>query len=450
LLGWGYLIVRREIIRPSSIMAVARNGRDYVLPEGNGQARSRSSRFREMFRPEFENARELLENIVDQRTRELITAFEFSQEIVRQPDPGRLMNLVTEKAQTLLAADSSAVCLIEPEGATLQLMAVRGEVAARIELPESSYDQEPIQVVSQGPPAYSSEACANCAFFKAVDSPNTISVPFVSGEQKLGTLCMARGAERPFSGDDRRALSLLANSAAIAISNVRLAEENQLRVRQAAVRDERDRLTAELHDNLAQTLAYLTITTNRVQDMLTDSENAAALTELEGLKSGADTAYTQVRSALSDLRRPPPSSIAFAQELAALVAVFRETSGVSTELITSESGAEELPELVQQQGLYIVREALMNVRRHAAASSVVIRVTDVGEEVHITVEDDGRGFDPAVASRETHLGLTIMQARAERCGGVLTVASAPGEGAQISARLPKERPGRTIRLELVS
>jgi signal transduction histidine kinase len=93
---------------------------------------------------------------------------------------------------------------------------------------------------------------------------------------------------------------------------------------------------------------------------------------------------------------------------------------------------------VQKQALNIVGEALVNVHRHAQARRVSVCIERAADrdEVRLVVEDDGRGFDLDSAGGEGHFGLTIMHARAVRCGGQLTVESAPDAGTRVVASFP--------------
>ena len=86
--------------------------------------------------------------------------------------------------------------------------------------------------------------------------------------------------------------------------------------------------------------------------------------------------------------------------------------------------------------MHIIRESLTNIRRHAQAQHVVVRVERVNDQARFTIEDDGCGFDPQAIVSDAHLGLTIMRARAERSGGTLKVESAKGVGTKVMAMFP--------------
>ncbi|MBI5714406.1 MAG: hypothetical protein HZC38_13440 [Chloroflexi bacterium] len=105
-------------------------------------------------------------------------------------------------------------------------------------------------------------------------------------------------------------------------------------------------------------------------------------------------------------------------------------------MIVTDPSAFALPPLMQTQAMHIIRESLTNIRRHAQAQYVVIRVERVNDHARFVIEDDGCGFDPQAVISDAHLGLTIMRARAERSGGTLKVESVKGVGTKVMAMFP--------------
>ena len=92
---------------------------------------------------------------------------------------------------------------------------------------------------------------------------------------------------------------------------------------------------------------------------------------------------------------------------------------------------------VDEEVFKIAQEALHNALRHAAAGRIRVRLEERPEAVALSVDDDGRGFDPAApALRSRSLGLTSMEERAHALGGALRIASAPGEGTTVDLELP--------------
>lgn len=441
LLAWGYLVSRRRITQPLTALAVAarRVGEgDLVspVPVPRDDELGDLGRTFETMRAEVAAWRALLETRVEQRTRELTAAFEFSQEIVAQLDLDHLLRSVTDRTRELMQAHTASLCLLRQDGKYLDLAANSGGITDSIGRCHPVQHEPADQVVGAGRTLAIEATCATCGFLRAHAPGQCIAAPLRVGEQTLGALCVVRREGSPFDPDERRALTLLANSAAIAIANARLAEAERRQTEQAAVLAERDRLAAELHDHLAQTLSFLSLNTDRVEGLLVSGQSASALNELKLTRSAIETAYGQVRAALVDLRQPPPRIDDLAAKLAACVDEFRTTSGLTAELIVADSAVLALPRLLQVQALHIVREALNNARRHARARQVQVRVERVNGEARFIVKDDGCGFNPNAVHGDNHLGLVIMRARAQRSGGRLTIDSIPGAGTTVIAGFP--------------
>jgi two-component system nitrate/nitrite sensor histidine kinase NarX len=245
-----------------------------------------------------------------------------------------------------------------------------------------------------------------------------------------------RRATKEFDANETRALTLLANSAAVALENSRLVAQQKQQAEQAAIAAERDRLAAELHDNLAQTLSFLNLKSDRVRELIETQHDQPAQAELAQMKAAIDAAYGQVRAALTGLREASPNADDLRTRLEACVAEARAASSAQIDLNLKDASALALPRVAQTQAYHIVREALINARRHAQAQHVRITVERNDGLAQFTIADDGCGFDPNEIDGQHHLGLSIMRTRAQRCGGSLEVRSEPGQGTQIVARLP--------------
>ncbi len=441
LLAWGYIFNHRRIIRPLSTLGTAarRIGKGFLsdpVPALGDDELGRLTRSFEMMRTEVAAARDMLESRVAQRTRELSTAFEFSQEIVRQLDLDHLLDSVTDHAQSLMQSRAAALCLLTPEGEHLELVSSSGETADHIGVLQSTRKGLALPVVGAGQTTVIETSCSACGFLCAHPASYCVAAPLRAGDHTLGALCVVRNSGKPFDTDETRALTLLANSAAIAITNARLAETSRQQAEQSAVLTERERLAADLHDNLAQTLGFLKLKTERVEETLVAGRVTDAIGELGQMKPTISVAYQQVRTALTGLREPPPTDGDLAEKLATCVADFSYETDLLITLAIVDDSAPVLPHATQAQALHIVREALTNAHRHAQASQVQIRVSQAGGLARFVMVDDGCGFDPDSVEGDDHLGLAIMQARAQRSGGNLTINSTPGTGTEIVATFP--------------
>ncbi|MFN8491911.1 MAG: ATP-binding protein [Caldilineaceae bacterium] len=381
-------------------------------------------------------AHDWLEASVTQRTRELMAAFEVSQEIVAQLDLEHVLNSVAEQARALLNARAALLCLLTPEESTLQLVAHSGKVQGELSLHPPTHCEPALHIADNCHTIIAPTDCMACSVVRQTGPGHCAAALLRSGKTTLGALCVVREQEAPFDHDQTRSLMLLANAAAIAITNARLAVQARQEAARVAACTEREQLAAELHDHLAQTLGFLNLKADRLQALLAAEQMAEPANELAQMKAAIATAYAQVRTALTGLQQPSSNAQDLVQKLTTSVAEFRDHTGLPTELVIADSTALALPEPTQTQLLHIIREALTNIRRHAHAHSVQVRVERSQQLACFTIEDDGRGFEPSGERSDHHLGLTIMRTRAERSGGQLQITSTPGHGAQIVVCFP--------------
>jgi signal transduction histidine kinase len=219
-------------------------------------------------------------------------------------------------------------------------------------------------------------------------------------------------------------------------------------VERLAVVDERNRLAREIHDGVAQVLATMLVRLDTVEGLLERGRTEAVLEEVRGLRASGAEAYGDVREAIADLRtRPELGPQGLRQALESYVSQFADR----TELRATfgfdaiEGDVDDLTPTAEVQLLRIVQEALANVRRHAGASRVDVQFWRDNGGWHVSVRDDGRGFDPTAADtstgRQEHVGLSIMRERAESVGGSLTITSSPGGGTEVHTLVPLHQPG---------
>ena len=199
---------------------------------------------------------------------------------------------------------------------------------------------------------------------------------------------------------------------------------------------ERERFAREIHDTLAQTLAGLVFLAERAGRQSRDGQTEAASETIATVEGVARDALTEARALVARTAAVPSEPVLEAA-LDRLAARFRAESGI--ELVVASSGTEtELDREAQVVVLRCMQEALANVRKHAAATRVDVRV-DVKDDgdVILEVHDDGIGFDPDAA--QTGFGLDGMRERLSLAGGVLTISSDPVSGTTLTARLPAIR-----------
>lgn len=447
LLIWGVALTRQRIITPLSVLGSAvhqmtEGNLHWVLPPmGNDELGELSGAF-ETMRAELATSRGVLEAQIEQRTRELVSAFEFSQEIVAEREQAELIDSVVERARSLMGAQSSALCILSPHGDELEMVANSGDTSVALGMRKSIGAGISLSVVGEGQTVSRETGCLECAFLDNNINGQCVVTPLRSMDRTIGALCVVRSGDiqeasvSPFDPDGQRALALLANSAAVAITNTRLAKAEHQKVEQEAALAEREQIAANLHDDLAQTLSFTRIKLEQLEEVLAETPITENQTNMGQILAAVDSAYQQVRSALTGLLRPAPTDNDFFRNLSAAVANFNENCDCQVELKIINPSALELPSDIQVQILHVVSEALSNIQRHAGASQVWVQVERVDGLACYTVGDNGIGFDPLAPIGQNHFGLQIMQTRVERSGGEFGISSILDEGTRISITFP--------------
>lgn len=230
---------------------------------------------------------------------------------------------------------------------------------------------------------------------------------------------------------DRELLDSMASHLASAMDGLR----SEALQREAAVAEERGMLARELHDSIAQSLAFMKIQLQLLKDAQQGGKAAVAARLVEELELGLKESTADVRALLMHFRTRTDGDDLL-PALQATLQKFRLQSGVPAELAVDGHGA-PLAADVQVQLLHVVQEALSNVRKHAAASQVQVSLR---HQPHwqIDVRDDGCGFDPRRdAPDDSHVGLRIMRERAAKVGAAVALESQPGRGTLVRISLPE-------------
>jgi two-component system NarL family sensor kinase len=139
-----------------------------------------------------------------------------------------------------------------------------------------------------------------------------------------------------------------------------------------------------------------------------------------------------------DLRAAPLEGRPLSEALKALLERWEAETGI-TARYRAVNGSRPLPPRVEAALYRICQEALTNVKRHAEAGRVTVRLVATPERVRLAVEDDGRGFDASDDVPENRHGMVGMRERAEMIGGAFEVRSEPGVGTRIEATVPLEK-----------
>ena len=194
---------------------------------------------------------------------------------------------------------------------------------------------------------------------------------------------------------------------------------------------ERQRMAEDIHDGPAQVLTNAIFQVEYLDRILGDTDRPAHA-EVAFLRDMLRNGLDEVRTFITDLR-PPLADVGMATALAERAQLLEERHGIVVE-VSVDGIDDRLTPTQRASVLRIVQEALQNVRKHAAASKVVIGL----EGEALVIEDNGRGFDlmRLASGKSRNFGLQFMRERAELFGGQLQIESRQGEGTRILLRLP--------------
>jgi two-component system nitrate/nitrite sensor histidine kinase NarX len=228
----------------------------------------------------------------------------------------------------------------------------------------------------------------------------------------------------------------------MALENARLKREN-LRI---TLMNERQMMAAEVHDSLAQTLAYMKMRLTLLDDALQDDESERAAKYAGDVRQALDDAYSQLRQLLAQFRnRMDPMGLLHA--LRNFAGGFQDRTGIALDY---QNRVADLRLTVDQEAqvFYIIQEALANVVRHSGATRARLLIEGAGDYYVVTVEDNGKGGQGffAIANRtggfeehpqlRDHFGLSIMRERARKIGGRIEVANLPEGGFRVRLMFP--------------
>jgi len=195
----------------------------------------------------------------------------------------------------------------------------------------------------------------------------------------------------------------------------------QRRLADAAVLQERQRIARDIHDGMAQDLAFI------LQQGRAMRRRLGPTPGIEGVITAAQRALDESRTAIATLVQPPDQPLSEALAHTAREAAEREGSVVDTDFADGVA----VPGPTQEAMVRVLREAVINAARHGGARRITVRLQD-DPKVCLSVSDDGRGFDVAEAAGAagSH-GLRGMAERVQGIGGELSIDSEPGHGTQI-------------------
>ncbi len=394
---------------------------------------------------ELEQAYQLLEQRVAERTREIAALLELGRNVASTLELSPLLELVLGQLKTVLDYTGAGIATIDdgnfvfmdyvgPASRDL-VMSMRIPVrqpsgyrkVMRTRNPliyadiwDAAVDSEEMEFHRSG------ELGENLGYVRS-----WLGVPLMVKERIIGILRVDHELPDQFTQQNAQLVLAFANQAAVAIENARLYEGAQ----NLAALEERQRLARELHDSVSQALYGIALGARTARTLVDRPEtDIDQLTSpLDYVLSLAEAGLAEMRALIFELR---PESL----ESEGLVAALnKRAEAISTrhqiEVILDLCEEPSIP-LRMKESLYrVAQEALNNIVKHARASHVTVILACLNGKIRMEVIDDGAGFDTGL-DYPGHFGLHTMRERVEELGGELLVVSTPQNGTRIFASVP--------------
>jgi signal transduction histidine kinase len=244
----------------------------------------------------------------------------------------------------------------------------------------------------------------------------------------VGAVAIEHGPPEAYGPAEADLLESLSGVLALSLDNARWFG----RLHTLGAEAERGRIARELHDRIAQSLAYVTFELERLQELPGDKHE-----ELGNLHGVVRDVMQELRETIYQLRANVSEQNEFATVAADYLMRFEERTGIVTEW--DPVTGRRLPYRVEQELWRIVQEALANAERHSGASRVTVRFEVDNEGARLEVSDNGCGFDPGRVAGD-HYGIVGMRERADAVGARLHVVSRPGRGTSVVVELESPAP----------
>lgn len=364
---------------------------------------------------------------VEEKNRNLSHLYELTSFVTQQHSVDEMCEGFASRMMQYTEADSSAVFLIDRKRKLVEL-------AASMELPQRiftwfSLNPMPLESVEDSlrgdvPLRISSGTPEDfLPSLRAVDEGlyRTAYVFHVrSGAKDLGFFVLYFKQDKQLLPQVYKLYESFGAHLGVAVDSIRMIEREQ----QYAVVQERNLMAQGLHDSIAQSLSFLNLQVQLLQSGLDTGDKALVDTTVAQIKAGVQESYEDVRELLLNFRERVHTE-SFSEAIATVIDRFESQTKIPVHLtVTGPEAA--LTDREKIQVIFIMQEALANVRKHSKATEVVINI-DNGACFKLEVIDNGCGIDEVMLLKRSkrHVGMNIMKERAGRIGAKVSVGAVP-------------------------
>jgi signal transduction histidine kinase len=263
-----------------------------------------------------------------------------------------------------------------------------------------------------------------------------LGVPIVVRDRIFGRLYLTEKQDQEdFTKDDERLALAFAAQAGVAIENAGLIEEVRSRGESLAILEERDRISKDLHDGVIQSIYSVGLSLQGSVGLMRQDPDTAeqrintAIAEL-------DNVVRDVRSYIFELQPHLVDERGLSAAIEELARDFEINTMSGIEVDVPDEAVAQLDATSQGHVIQVVREVLSNIARHARANEVYLGITTLADQIVVTVEDDGVGFD--IDSVQRGNGLRNIEERAARLGGTIEITPRTPRGTRHLLTIPRD------------
>ena len=330
---------------------------------------------------------------------------------------GRELDLQAELEETEKALREVTLMLEQSQGEVLKLSQRNAAITTHLQQVQNQFDKIPLQDIRN-------------AYDSALDAQQRL---FVMRGQ-LDKLQSEKSHLERFKSSLERARATSGSTSSVASTTGTRGPLASVEMLVNAQETERQRLSRQMHDGPAQALSNFILQTE-IAMRLMDVDAGQAREELNNLKVSAMSTFQKVRNFIFELRPMMLDDLGLAPTIRRYADAFKEQAGldVSVAITGHERRLEPYLEVMLFRA---IQELFGNAARHSQATLVKVTL-DLGEDrIRVSVDDNGKGFDPDATQQGNNLGLKLIQERTEMLGGSFEIDSAVGKGARILFAVP--------------
>lgn len=383
-----------------------------------------------------------VEKEIRERNSRLAVLNALAADVSESLDIEQVAAATTRSVLASMNAKAAGLALVSEEDGSLQLIAQDGlAVQCAPEngaFPLGANDCECRKAVTLGRPVLVEDTTQSmsCTGLLGETTGTCLAVPVKSKGRTTGAIFVARDRSNPWQREDVDLITAVGAQVGTALENAQLFSKAEA----LAVLQERERVSREVHDGLAQTLGYLNVQMGILDRLLTSGETAKAQAEVNEMALVTRDAYQDLRQAIVDLRMPLSSTPGLRRTLREYAEKFSRQTGISCKFEGHRGPPAVISPTAEVQLVRIVQEAMANIKKHAPGSEAWLSIEVKNQEALVVIKDNGPGFDlETTIVRGRQYGLQTMKERAESVGGRLRIDSRPGDGTVVEVMVPLEK-----------